>query len=176
MFYIVECSYSDANSEREWNTFYDNQKLPALLSVTGFRTSQRFRALTPGYPHYFALHTIISADVLASDEYRIKGGGNFSRWQEYITDWHRNLYESENTAPAVAPEAFLLLSEQPLTLLETELGYRPWVMLAAGLGYKPRQRVAYIIASEHVELCRTLPDTCLYQPLTVQLRNNTFDQ
>lgn len=39
MFYIVECSYTDPRTEEEWNDFYNQQKLPALLSVSGFHCS-----------------------------------------------------------------------------------------------------------------------------------------
>lgn len=43
MIYTVECSFADLDSEAEWNDFYSFEKLPALISVTGFHTSQRFK-------------------------------------------------------------------------------------------------------------------------------------
>ncbi len=104
MFYIVECSYNDPASEAEWNHFYSQEKLPALISVSGFRASQRFRAVQAGCPAYLAIHTVGGADVLSSQDYWLKGGGNFARWQPYITDWHRNLYQCADPAPAVSPE------------------------------------------------------------------------
>ena len=58
MLYIVECSYADPESEAGWNRFYSQHKLPALVSVSGFRASQRFRALSSGCPVYLAIHTI----------------------------------------------------------------------------------------------------------------------
>lgn len=101
MIYTVECSFADAASEAEWNDFYSLNKLPALISVGGFHTSQRFRALSAGCPVYLAIHSIDNLDVLQGDEYREKGGGNFARWQQHITDWHRNLYDGLDRAPAV---------------------------------------------------------------------------
>jgi len=68
--YTVECSFADAASEAEWNDFYSLEKLPALLAVTGFHTSQRFKALSAGCPVYLALHSIDGLDVLQGDEYR----------------------------------------------------------------------------------------------------------
>ena len=50
MLYIVECSYADPQSEAGWNRFYSEDKLPALVSVSGFRASQRFRALSSSCP------------------------------------------------------------------------------------------------------------------------------
>ena len=48
MIYTVECSFADLDSEAEWNDFYSLEKLPALISVTGFHPSQRFKAITGG--------------------------------------------------------------------------------------------------------------------------------
>ncbi|CDL22174.1 Ribosomal protein S4 and related proteins [Klebsiella pneumoniae IS53] len=50
MLYVVECAYTDPQSEAAWNTFYNQEKLPALVSVPGFYASQRFRALSEGLP------------------------------------------------------------------------------------------------------------------------------
>ncbi|MBO0145367.1 sugar ABC transporter, partial [Agrobacterium sp. Ap1] len=38
MIYMVECSFADPASEAEWNDFYSLDKLPALISVSGFHT------------------------------------------------------------------------------------------------------------------------------------------
>ena len=60
MIYTVECSFTDPSAEDEWNAFYSNEKLPALISVRGFLTSQRFK-LSEGIlsaPTYLAIHTI----------------------------------------------------------------------------------------------------------------------
>lgn len=73
MFYTVECNYTDPESEQEWNAFYSLEKLPALISVTGFSSSQRFKALKPGGPRYLAIHTVKYAEVLTSEEYKLKG-------------------------------------------------------------------------------------------------------
>lgn len=171
MWYTVECSYNDAESEEEWNAFYSQQKLPALLSVTGFATSQRFRAVSSGCPVYLAIHTVKDAHTLSSDDYALKGGGNFARWQVCITDWHRNLYEAENLAPAISSEEILLLSAKPIVFLETEMGYRGLEMRAAGLDKSPEYRVAYSLPVEHSALFADMPGVYLYEPLTPQLQS-----
>lgn len=61
MFYTVECAYNDPETEAEWNAFYSQQKLPALISVPGFVTPQRFRAVKSGSPVYLAIHTLQDA-------------------------------------------------------------------------------------------------------------------
>ncbi|MEN3753673.1 sugar ABC transporter [Mangrovibacter sp. SLW1] len=171
MFYTVECSYNDSESEAEWNAFYSKKKLPALISVTGFATSQRFRATKSGCPVYLAIHTISDADVLSSDDYRLKGGGNFSRWQACITDWHRNLYAGEDLAPAISSDEILLLSSKPIAFLDTELGYRGLEMHAVGLDKFPVYRVAYVLPVEIAPLFTEAPNVYLYEPLIEQLQN-----
>ena len=74
MLYVVECAYTDPQSEAAWNTFYNQEKLPALVSVPGFYASQRFRALSEGCPCYLALHDIHDATIIDSDAYRRNGG------------------------------------------------------------------------------------------------------
>ncbi|WP_433635805.1 sugar ABC transporter [Kluyvera georgiana] len=172
MFYIVECSYSDPQSEAEWNAFYSQIKLPALISVNGFTTSQRFRAVTLGCPVYLAIHTVKNAEVLNSEDYRLKGGGNFSRWQDFITDWHRNLYTCRYPAPVISTEEILLLSAQPIAYLTTQLGYPVWEMQAAGLDKSPEHRLAYVVPHNMAALFMNLPGVDLYEAMTPQLQKS----
>lgn len=111
MLYFVECGFNDAHHESSWNDFYNRDKLPALISVEGFISSQRFHLLRGNQPPYLAIHDITAAEVLQSAEYREKGGGNFARWQAYITDWHRNVYVGA-AAPLVAANECLLLCNE----------------------------------------------------------------
>lgn len=116
MLYVVECAYTDPQSETAWNTFYNQEKLPALVSVPGFYASQRFRALSEECPRYLALHDIHDATVIDSDAYRRNGGGHFARWQSAITDWHRHLYVADSGVREVRSDEVLLLSDTPQTL------------------------------------------------------------
>lgn len=139
MIYTVECNYAEPASEAEWNAFYSLEKLPALISVSGFSSSQRFKALSDNCPAYLALHSVDTPAVLQSDEYRQKGGGNFSRWQSHITDWRRNLYAGLDQAVAVGADEFLLLSDQGPQIL-IELGLTPLALHAVALDKRPAHR------------------------------------
>ncbi|ADO49514.1 hypothetical protein [[Enterobacter] lignolyticus] len=171
MLYIVECSYNDPGSEDEWNKFYSEEKLPALVSVPGFSSSQRFRAIKPGCPAYLAIHTIKDADVLTSDDYRQEGGGHFSFGQAYITDWHRNLYECEGPAPGISSNEILAVSIWPIGFLETELGCQVLKMQAVGLNKSPEHRVIYVLTRENASLLAEIPEVYLYEALTPQLQS-----
>lgn len=169
MIYTVECSFSDPASEAEWNHFYSHDKLPALISVAGFHTSQRFKALGTGGPVYLALHSIDSPEVLSSEEYRRKGGGNFARWQEHISDWQRNLYSGLDRAPDIGSAECLAISDQgPESLLH--LGLKPVAVQAIGLDRFPASRWVARLAREQADAGGSLPDDIrLYAPMTAQL-------
>ncbi|WDS37453.1 hypothetical protein [Pseudoxanthomonas sp.] len=169
MIYTVECSFTDPASEAEWNDFYSLDKLPALISVSGFHTSQRFRAVSPGCPVYLAIHSIDGLDVLQGDEYRQKGGGNFARWQQHITDWHRNLYDGLERAPAIGAHEHLLVSATgPEPLIG--LGLAPCQMHAVALEKSPEHRwLARLDRPAHA-IPQHLPEGVhLYAAMTEQL-------
>ena len=169
MIYTVECSFADPRSEAEWNDFYSLEKLPALISVSGFHTSQRFKSLSEGCPVYLAVHTIDSLDVLTGDEYRQKGGGNFAKWQQHITDWHRNLYSDIGLAPAVGPDELLVLcSSGPESL--TRLGLTPLAMQAVALEKLPQRRWLASMPERDARLAGSMAqDLFVYAPMTEQL-------
>ncbi|CQR42308.1 conserved hypothetical protein [Thiomonas sp. CB3] len=172
MIYTVECSFADAASEAEWNDFYSLEKLPALISVRGFHTSQRFKALTAGCPVYLALHSINNLDVLQGDEYRQKGGGNFARWQQHITDWHRNLYGGLDRAPAIGADEHLVASAigaDPLI----KMGLAPYHMQAVALEKFPEHRWLAKLDRSVESGMEYLPNgVYLYTPMTEQLTSS----
>ncbi|WP_322029599.1 sugar ABC transporter [Paraburkholderia sp. J76] len=172
MIYTVECSFADPDSEGEWNDFYSLEKLPALISVTGFHTSQRFKSISSGCPVYLAVHTIDDVDVLTGDEYRQKGGGNFARWQQHITDWHRNLYSDIGLAPAVnADELLALCASGPEPLIQ--MGLTPLSMQAVALEKFPARRWLAKLPRQSAQLVGSLSeDVYLYSPMTEQLTSS----
>jgi hypothetical protein len=171
MIYTVECSFADPVYEAEWNDFYNLSKLPALISVTGFHTSQRFKALGSGCPVYLAVHTIDGLDVLAGTEYHMKGGGNFARWQRHITDWHRNLYRGLDRAPAVAPGELLVVCQGDAAPL-LKAGIALFAMHAVALEKFPEHRWIGTLDQQSAHTAARLSsEVQLYTPMTAQLRS-----
>lgn len=173
MIYTVECGYIDPASEAEWNDFYSRDKLPALVSVGGFHTSQRFKAMSGAGPTYLALHSIDNPEVLQGDDYRQKGGGNFARWQPHISDWRRNLYRGLDRAPAVHAGEYLAISHvgpEPLA----RMGLVPHRMQAIGLDRCPGERWLAILTSHAARGRDEVPNGVhLYAPMTSQLTSAT---
>lgn len=176
MIYTVECSFADPASEAEWNDFYSLEKLPALISVSGFHTSQRFKALSAGCPAYLAIHSIDNLDVLQGDEYRQKGGGNFARWQRHITDWHRNLYGGLERALAIDEDEHLVTSAVgPAPLIE--MGLTPYQMQAVALEKCPEDRwLAKLRRSIDLALEPLPKGVHLYVPITNQLTKGSISE
>ncbi|WP_170936080.1 sugar ABC transporter [Pandoraea sp. PE-S2R-1] len=174
MIYTVECSFADAASEAEWNDFYSLEKLPALISVTGFHTSQRFKAISDGCPVYLAIHTIDGLDVLTGEEYRQKGGGNFAKWQEHITDWHRNLYDGMGLAPAVNDDEILALcANGPEPLIQ--MGLKPLAMHAVALEKFPVRRWLAVLSRTDVPRVESIAEGVhLYLPMAAQLTSTSL--
>ncbi|MCE0495555.1 hypothetical protein [Vibrio salinus] len=170
MIYTVECDYSSAETEAAWNDFYTLNKLPALIHVNGFLTSQRFITENEAHPAYLAVHSIRNADILISDDYRRKGGGNFAKWQDCITNWRRNTYCGIQFAPPVNNNEYLLLSTKNEPIL-SELGINSYLLQATSLDKNPEKRWLAKIHHSQWQSVNSLfsQDTCVYRPLTTQL-------
>ncbi|WP_300753261.1 sugar ABC transporter [Janthinobacterium sp.] len=165
MIYTVECSYADPDSVALWNDFYRLEKLPALISVSGFHTSQRFQALSDGCPTYLAIHTMDGLDILRGEECRRQGGGNFSGWQQHITDWRRNLHSDIGLAPTVKADELLALGLSPLS------------MHAVALEKCPEHRWLATLPREQAPLAGFLPEgVFFYAPMAEQLRSTAVTQ
>ena len=175
MIYTVECSFTDPAAEDGWNVFYSDEKLPALISVRGFLTSQRFKLSegTRSAPTYLAVHTIANEGVLESMDYRQNGGGNFARWQSMITNWHRNIYGGVDLFPNVTNDQRLLISNESGDALRA-LGFQVLYLCAIGLDRTPTERWMAISGN--------LPDSahylkadgvCIYVPMGRQLQSDS---
>jgi len=113
MIYTVECAFTDPARENAWNAWYDGEKLESLLSVPGFRASQRFRAVTATAAPYLAIHSIRDAAVLDQEIYGRAGGGTFGGWDNLVTRWDRNLYSGMEAAPEVGADQLLVMVDDP---------------------------------------------------------------
>jgi hypothetical protein len=113
MIYLVECDFTDAAREAEWNEWY-SPHLNDLLSIPGFSTAQRLRALGDGAPRYRALYAVESPEIFTSPGYVGRSFGRFpDRWRALITNWRRNLLDGLNAPPDVGFGQCLVTVEPP---------------------------------------------------------------
>jgi hypothetical protein len=170
MIYTVECSFTDPQQEEAWNEFYSSLKLPALISVKGFQTSQRFRLLRGQAPTYLAIHTIADPTVLVSNEYRRKGGGSFARWQSMITDWRRNVYAGIDIAPGVAEGQILVIGNGEASRPALVAAIKQYDLEAIALDHSPGRRLLSVLPDSQVAGPDGLhPELAFYAPMEPQL-------
>ena len=109
MIYMVELDFPHPEREAEWHEWY-LAHIRVLLTVPGFRASQRFKATLPTPSPYLALHEVASADLFDSPAYRARGGpASVGEWRALQTNWHRNLLDGIEETPKVPPDGHLLL-------------------------------------------------------------------
>lgn len=109
MIYMVEMAFGHAAHEAEWNAWY-LAHIRVLLTVPGFRASQRFQAIVPNPSPYLALHEVASAALFDSSAYRSRGGpSSVGHWRELQSNWHRNLLEGLDATPEVPADKVLLM-------------------------------------------------------------------
>jgi hypothetical protein len=109
--YMVEMDMRLDDKEAEWHEWYVAH-IRVLLSVPGFRASQRFQSILPAPAPYLALHQVDSGAIFDSPEYRSRGGpGSTGDWRERHSNWRRNLLEGLDATPEVAPKSHLLRLE-----------------------------------------------------------------
>ena len=110
MIYMVEMALLDTARRAEWDAWYVSHQ-HRLLSIPGFRASQRFEAIHAAESPFVALHEVDSPEIFARPAYRTKAGpGNTGEWQAKMGNWHRNLFAMDHT-PDVPMDARLVVVE-----------------------------------------------------------------
>ena len=109
MIYMVEMDFPHPQRAAEWHAWY-LAHIRVLLSVPGFRASQRFQAILPTPAPYLALHEVASAGIFDSPAYRSRGGpASVGEWRSLQTNWHRNLLDGLDETPEAPDDAHLLV-------------------------------------------------------------------
>ena len=107
MIYMVEMDFPHPERLAEWHEWY-LVHIRVLLTVPGFRASQRFQAITETPSPYLALHEVASPDLFESAEYRARGGpASTGEWRALHTNWRRNLLDGTDETPDVPQDRFL---------------------------------------------------------------------
>ena len=112
MIYMVEMALLDTARRAEWDAWYVAHQ-HRLLSIPGFRASQRFEAIHGAESPFVALHEVDSPEIFAAPTYRAKAGpSNTGEWQAKMSNWHRNLFEGVDHTPDVPMGARLVVVEE----------------------------------------------------------------
>lgn len=171
MIYMVEMALEAPAREAEWHDWY-LAHIKQLLTIPGFRATQRFHAVGATPAPFVALHEVADAGVLSSAQYRSLGGPtNTGEWQQLMSHWHRNLFEGLDQTPDVAADKYLLVVDERAAS-ELPTGVKLLWLNAVGLDQSVKKRALAVVDSEEpfASLCRTNKRLRLFRPLTAKLR------
>jgi hypothetical protein len=169
--YMVEMDFPHPGRLREWHDWY-LAHIRVLLTVPGFRASQRFQAIVETAAPYLALHEVSGPDMFESAAYRSRGGpASTGEWRQLQTNWRRNLLEGLDETPDVpADRHVLLLDEARNVKLPPGIG----VTWLRGVGLDSTIKecgVAVLNDPAPLDLTRQDPRVRVYRPISEKIRS-----
>jgi hypothetical protein len=169
--YMVEMDMRLDDREAEWHEWY-LAHIKVLLTVPGFRASQRFKSILPAPAPYLALHQVDSGAIFDSPEYRLRGGpGSTGDWRERHSNWRRNLLEGLAETPDVPAGAHLLRLENARDVA-LPAGITPIWTKAIGLDRDADEFGLAVVADPAplLDLARRDTRVRLYRPISEKLQ------
>lgn len=170
MIYMVEMDMRLDDREAEWHEWY-LAHIKVLLTVPGFRASQRFRSILPCPAPYLALHQVDSGTIFDSPEYRSRGGpSSTGEWRARHSNWRRNLLDGLAETPNVPQGAHLLRLENARDIALPVNVALNWVT-TVGLDHDAQEFALAIIDDPEpfLDLARRDERARLYRPISEKL-------
>jgi hypothetical protein len=167
---MVEMDMRLDDREAEWHEWY-LAHIKALLTVPGFRASQRFQSILPCPAPYLALHQVDSGTIFDSAEYRSRGGpGSTGEWRARHSNWRRNLLEGLAETPDVPADKYVLRLENARDV-NLAPGIAPAWTTAVGLDRDAQEFALAVIAdpAPALDLARRDDRVRLYRPISEKL-------
>ena len=166
--YMVQHAFSRPDWEQEWNAWYGGN-LKVLLSVPGFRTGQRFKALDGSPPRYMAAYTVDSPDVFESKRYLEAGGGgtNSQRFRPAYRVWIRNLFEGVDAVPEIRDGEYLASVDRNARDSDVP-GVKLIWLKSTGFHRSTPYRGIAVVGGDELEPLRRNDGVILYQPISAR--------
>ncbi len=166
--YMVQHAFSRPDWEEEWNAWYGGN-LKVLMSVPGFRTGERFKALNGSPPRYMAVYTVDSPDVFESQRYLEAGGGgtNSQRFRPAYQVWIRNLFEGIDAAPEIRAGEYLVSLDGSARDLDVPGVQLTWLE-STGFHMTTPYRGIGVAKQDQAEILCKMSSVTVYQPITAQ--------
>lgn len=174
MIYMVEMDMNLGDREAEWHAWY-LAHIKVLLTVPGFRASQRFQSLLPCPAPYLALHEVDSGAIFDSPEYRGRGGpASTGDWRTLHHNWRRNLLDGLAATPEVPLDKHLLLLDGARDAALPAGIAVAWGQ-GAGLDRSVGEAGLAVIDAPAplLDLARRDPRVRLYRPISEKIREET---
>jgi hypothetical protein len=164
----VEMALLEPARRHEWEVWYVAHQR-RLLSIPGFRASQRFEAIHMAESPFVALHEVDSPDIFSGPCYRANGGpSNTGEWQAKMGRWHRNLFGADHTPDVPMDARLVVVEEGSGPALPNHVSVR-W-MEAVGLDCSVRRRGLAVTLHATAERLVGTPGIRVLKPIGVRLR------
>ena len=152
MIYMVDHIFGNPHTEPAWHEWYAGY-LQKLLSVPGFGSAQRFRAIAETPPRYLAMYSVESAAVYDSQAYKdIGGGGSQSaRFHGDYQLWTRNLFEGADDVPVVNEGQCVYVLDSAGADRKLRLTQAPLWLKSVGLHQSTRYRAMVVLDAKTVD-------------------------
>ncbi len=165
MLYVVECAYTDPQSEAAWNTFYnqENYRRWSLCPVSTPPSASALSARAAPATWRCTISTMLPSSTATPTA---ATAAAIARWQSAIADWHRHLYLTNNTLREVARMKCCCWAIPRRTCPSL----RRYSCSQAACATEQTRYAAIL----HQTTCITsprLPPSLSYQPITARLRN-----
>ncbi len=174
MIYMVEMDFPHPEREAEWHDWY-LAHIRVLLTVPGFRASQRFKAIVDTPAPYLALHEVASATLFDSPAYTSRGGPESTgEWRSLHTNWRRNLLDGLEKTPEVPADCHVVvLRDARGAALPGGLAVN-WLR-SVGLDRTIEECGLAVVGDPGplLDLARRDPLVCLYRPISGKIHELT---
>ena len=88
--YFVRSEFSDPDLEADWNAWYNDFDIPAMLDLPGIESAIRYREVTSP-SRYLAAYEIENPAVFENPDYQKLAG--WMEWAPYIGESRRAVYK-----------------------------------------------------------------------------------
>lgn len=168
MIYMVEMALLDTARRAEWEAWYVAHQ-HRLLTIPGFRASQRFETIHAAASPFVALHEVDAADIFTSAPYlAMAGPGNTGEWQTKMNNWHRNLFDHDHT-PDVPDDARLVVVEPGAEVALPDSASVSW-MDAVGLDRSVPRRGLVVMPPSAADRLAGTPGIRVLRPIGPRLQ------
>ncbi len=172
MIYMVDHVFANPQTEPAWHEWYTGY-LQKLLSVPGFGSAQRFKAIAETPSRFLAMYSVESAAVYESQGYKnIGGGGSQSaRFHADYQLWTRNLFEGAVDVPVVNEGQCVYALDSDSDDRTLPLAQKPLWLKSVGLHQTTRYRAIVVLEANAVDAATTAVGSAgrFYAPFTVRL-------
>ena len=172
MIYMVDHIFANPQTEPAWHEWYAGY-LQKLLSVPGFGSAQRFKAIAETPSRFLAMYSVESAAVYESQGYKnIGGGGSQSaRFHADYQLWTRNLFEGAADVPVVNEGQCVYALDSDTDDCQLPLAQKPLWLKSVGLHQTTRYRAMVVVDANAFDAAKTAMGGAgrFYTPFTARL-------